>query len=292
MEAVALVLTTDYDFGAVTDSGRTEQCKGDGQFEEKVCRHHVRNPAAVCGGRVMLELFYGAWPSIGDSHASYDVVFWGVGRHPINDDYTTRYGVHNASIVVEERVRPLCTDARRVWLQGTDIGRQRVFWINSHARLRPGFPDEAPEAISAYNAHMTRALSEYHCRCWQCHHPRHAQLPANNDNAQRGEIRVWGRSKHYVSMALACHAESVPACGTSAIGALCGIPTIDVHTPSAQLVQQLPGVAANMTHDGVHWSRAVNLVFAQLVLRTTLQSCAAAAAPHIPTGHMTVSKST
>jgi hypothetical protein len=28
-----------------------------------------------------------------------------------------------------------------------------------------------------------------------------------------------------------------------------------------------------MTHDGVHWSRAVNLVFAQEVLHTILQHC-------------------
>jgi hypothetical protein len=62
-------------------------------------------------------------------------------------------------------------------------------------------------------------------------------------------------------------------CVTPAAGDLCGIPTIDLHTPTSRLVEQLPKVAANMTHDGVHWSRAVNLVFAQKVLRTILQHC-------------------
>jgi hypothetical protein len=84
MEAVALVLTSDYDFGAMMAAGKIEQCKGDGQFEEKICRHHVERHAAVCSGRVMIDLYEEAWESIGDPHASHDAVFWGVGRHPIN----------------------------------------------------------------------------------------------------------------------------------------------------------------------------------------------------------------
>ncbi len=57
-------------------------------------------------------------------------------------------------------------------------------------------------------------------------------------------------------------------------GELCGIPSIDMHTPTARLVEQLPKAAANMTHDGVHWSMAVNLVLAQILLDNTLQVCA------------------
>jgi hypothetical protein len=162
MEAVTLVLTSDYEFGAMADTGRIDKCKGDGQFEEMVCRHYVRSSITTCGGRLMLQLDYGGWPSVGDQHATYDAVFWGVGRHPVNGNYTTRYGINNASAVVEERIKPLCTATRKKWLSGSDIGRQRVFWMNSHARLRPLNHDELPGVIATYNKRMASAMSE----CW------------------------------------------------------------------------------------------------------------------------------
>jgi hypothetical protein len=58
-------------------------------------------------------------------------------------------------------------------------------------------------------------------------------------------------------------------------GDKCKVPCIDVHTPSARLIEQLPREAVNMTHDGVHWSRGMNVVFAQRLLRTIQQSRAA-----------------
>jgi hypothetical protein len=166
MEAVTLVLTTDYEFGAMEEAGRTEQCKGDRQFEERVCRRYVKHKATMCGGHLMLQLDTGAWPSIGEQHAPFDALFWGVGRHPVNGNRTTRHGTHNATAVVQERIQPLCSEASlRRWINGSDIGRQRVFWINSHARLRLGWYDERPRVIAAYNEGMSSALSEY---CGSC----------------------------------------------------------------------------------------------------------------------------
>ena len=49
---------------------------------------------------------------------------------------------------------------------------------------------------------------------------------------------------------------------------LCGFPIIDFFTFTDTLIRQLPGEAENMTWDGMHWSRSVNLIKAQALLRT------------------------
>lgn len=163
MEAVSLVLTDDFEFGAMLPAGRTSQCKGDGQFEEKVCRHHVNSQVSVCDGKLLLQLFYDAWPRLERRHAEYDAVVWGAGRHPTNGDYNTRHGVANASLVIQEIVRPICSDAsNRAWISGAGQGRQRVFWLPSHARLRAGLSDEQPQGIKRYNDEMCNYFRKYH----------------------------------------------------------------------------------------------------------------------------------
>lgn len=158
MEAFVLVLTSDYEFGAMLPAGRIEACKGDGQFEEKVCRHHVNTNAIVCDGRVTLSLDYGAWPVIGERHAQYDVVFWGGGRHPTNGDYTTRHGVYDPGVVISEVVQPLCRD-KQGWFSSAP---QQVYWLQSHLSLKTDlFTDQHPNRVKGYNQVMKTALGEW-----------------------------------------------------------------------------------------------------------------------------------
>lgn len=157
MEAVGLLLTSDYEFGAMLPAGRMAQCQGQGQFEEKVCRNFVNNMVSACNGTVVLHLDSGAWPRLGPQHTHYDAVIWGAGRHPLYGDYKTRYGVHNASAVIRDVFKPFCQDR-----QGSTRvqHKQALFWVQSHARLTPGQPDEQPQLIRHFNEDVCSYLGE------------------------------------------------------------------------------------------------------------------------------------
>lgn len=88
-----------------------------------------------------------------------------------------------------------------------------------------------------------------------------ASLCSSPDNVMTSAPPVV-HAPHFHNHSLSPHAEKE-----------CKVPCIDVHTPSQRLVEQLPADAANMTHDGAHWSRSLNIVFAQEVFRTLLESC-------------------
>ena len=54
--------------------------------------------------------------------------------------------------------------------------------------------------------------------------------------------------------------------GGSTVCEICGFPSIDVFNFTHALVHQLPTDAANMTWDGQHWARSVNVIKAQHIL--------------------------
>jgi hypothetical protein len=167
MEGFALVLSDDYEFGAMDARGREmPQCKGDGQFDEKVCRLHVPNQIQLCNNTVTVNLESSAWPILEHRHLSqFDAVFWGAGRHPVDGNYTTRYGVHDAATVLKHKLRVGCNSSEG--LSGTNA---RVYWVTSHARLKAFMPDESYQHILKYNTDMTSYVGERHVKSFGQYH--------------------------------------------------------------------------------------------------------------------------
>lgn len=204
------MLSANYEFGALDEEGQLRSdCRGDGQFEEKVCRAHVRHRSRECNDTVSVTLRYGPWPLLENEDEAYDVIFWGAGAHPVppDIDYSTRYGVFSSDAVWERVIQPTCVMRPFLWLPVKKSWRPQVFWLATHARLKVRFPDEQNDHIQEYNTGMSNLL----------------------------------RNR-------------------------CGIPSLDVFGMTSKLVTSLPDDARNMTWDGAHWSRSVNLLKAQLAL--------------------------
>jgi hypothetical protein len=159
-EGLALVLTGDYELGAMAPEGKVPECKGDAQFEEKVCRHKVDRALNACNGQVRVDLYEEGWEPIAQRHAAYDAVFWGAGRHGIPEYHAVRNGVHNAFAVIQYRLRPLCR-ANEAWLLDRNHNRSRLYWVTSHVRLIAAHPDERPSVVLKYNEEMMPAARKF-----------------------------------------------------------------------------------------------------------------------------------
>jgi hypothetical protein len=161
VEALALLLTDDFEYGALRPGTNAPECRGEGQFAKAECRQYINYRASLCSGRVKLDHDHRAWARVGPQHAAYDAVLWGGGRHPTNG--TTNHGRANASLVIQDIVGPICSNpSNQGWIKGTDQGRQRLYWLNSHARLMVTRPHELPAVIKLYNEEMCSYLGEHH----------------------------------------------------------------------------------------------------------------------------------
>lgn len=124
-EGLALILTGDYSNGAIPHD---PECADEAQFEEKVCRLRVPHQIHACG--VELHLRYDAWCEISPVDAThYDAIIWGFGNHPVNGDYGTFYGVHDAAVVRSSKLERLCNAADF----RASTGPKTVF-LNNHCR--------------------------------------------------------------------------------------------------------------------------------------------------------------
>ena len=160
--ATALLLSGDYQKGALK-SDHDHICEYGGQFEEKVCRLQLEYTRSVCGGAVALRHKYQAWPTITQQELNeVDYVIWGAGNHPVNLDYSTRYGVLNASIVGSEKLAPTCK-----YLADSQL--QKIFWLDPHARLNSislpwlATPDEQINRLYRFHTEMPGQLF-LHCK--------------------------------------------------------------------------------------------------------------------------------
>ena len=202
-EAFLDILTGDFMSGALSTSDRfPPKCLGEGQFEEANCRQYVSHQKTVCD-KTDIGLYYGHSPRALDVFPSNpDLIIWGVGNHPVDGNYTTRYGVLNASIVAKEAILPMCTDTRA--RAALDSRKTRLFWLHLHARLVAYHTDEAVGMVELFNTEICSIMKT------------------------------------------------------------CGAASIDAWTPTLAL-RQLPE-AKNMTWDGVHWGRAVNVLKAHMII--------------------------
>jgi len=143
-------LSGDYAAGALK-SPHDAVCEGEGQFEEKVCRHQLLHSVRVCG--VLVKLKYGAWPTIskGDLQNN-DYLVWGGGNHPVDSNYNSRLGVNNARVVQQRKIAPTC----RLLPQAKMASK--VVWLSTHARLRSVRNDEARVVLRAYHDAMPSVL--------------------------------------------------------------------------------------------------------------------------------------
>jgi hypothetical protein len=157
-EGLLLVLSGNYEWGAMVEEGREKpECHGEGQFEERTCRHFVAHNKQVCNNEVVLQLVYGAWPTITIQMLdTYDLVLWGAGSHPVDGNYQTRYGVLNATVVRDHVLVPICSSLSSV----IAIRRSKsVLWLGIHMRLAARHEDEAEKEIVRYNREMNVFLA-------------------------------------------------------------------------------------------------------------------------------------
>ena len=160
--ATALLLSGDYQKGALNND-HDHICEYGGQFEEKGCRLQLEFTRSVCGGAVALRHKYQAWPTITQQELNeVDYVIWGAGNHPVNLNYSTRYGVLNASIVGSEKLAHTCKDL-------ADSQLQKIFWLDPHARLNSislpwlATPDEQINRLYRFHTEMPGQLF-LHCK--------------------------------------------------------------------------------------------------------------------------------
>jgi hypothetical protein len=148
--AMTLLLSGDYQKGALRPS-HDQACEYDGQFEENVCRQQLSYSVTTCQGTVTLGLNYGSWPTISQRDLrKFDYIIWGAGNHPVDENYETRYGSLNASVVGSDKLEPTCQQ-----LHSNHI--QKIFWLDMHARFKVS-PDEQIEKVYQFHRDMPDQL--------------------------------------------------------------------------------------------------------------------------------------
>ena len=131
--AFILWLTGNYQNGALKEG--VTGCDYSGQFEKQMCRHDVVSRIEVCGGSVALK--YGIYPTVtAEELNSYDFVVLTVGRHPVDGNYSHRYGQQDAGVISREYFQPMCSSLPR-----QNVCR-KLIWLDAHDRLLEYHHDE------------------------------------------------------------------------------------------------------------------------------------------------------
>lgn len=161
--AIMMFLTNDYKRGALKDDfDGDEKCYFGGQYAEKDCRGHLRREKMVCGGTIRIELPQNTgWVPFKSNYLDeFDAIVWGGGNHPVDKNYTTRYGVHDSTVVAKDILKPTCQKNN-----DNDTMGRKVVWLATHARLCHGgyckweiHPAETLEAVERYHNEMPPLL--------------------------------------------------------------------------------------------------------------------------------------
>jgi hypothetical protein len=204
-EAFVNLLINDYERGAYEKSMDVPiECFGEGQFDEKTCRLLIAHQHNVCNGIVItLKPSSSGWFVLEDPRP--DIIIWGLGNHPVDGNYVTRYGIHDVKAVTNHIIDPVCNDP--YIRSAINDGTIRLFTLLGHSRLDFQFKDEEESVVSLFNQGICQSLLDY-----------------------------------------------------------CNVFSIDVYTPTFSLTQTLTTEARNMTWDGAHWGRSINVLKANYIL--------------------------
>lgn len=294
-EGVLLALSGDYDAGALVPNTTAHHpdCAGAGQFEEAVCRSHVKPSASVCGGTVAVALHHGHVPVPGEADAGWDVIVWGIGNHPIHLDWPSRRGINDAHVVSDEIFEPLCdadggvsfmktrkvggghlhagatlykggviddaTPAASVVKNATAPGAGTTF-VDATPSVQAGLIDDDATAPPGAGAIFVNATSSVQAGLIDAH--------AGADHRPRVfwlGTHCRPEARHSDEQDVRVHRYAVES--ARKIMHVCRVPTIDTYTLTSQLVRFFPEDAAQLSWDGTHWAREINLIKAGLILR-------------------------
>lgn len=215
-EAFIMILTGNYDSGALTEDARTShhECFGEAQFEEKNCRQFVQFTFHnLCGGRVQVaQLHYGAWTELNNGYAGYDVILWSGGAHPVNGD-ENRFGIHNAQAVANFYFDRACRNPhyKASFLPSpASPTKPRVFWILQHQRLflTSKWGDETEELVQRYNQEASKLIKDM-CNIpsidtYSFTHQLVHMLPEEAEKLTWDKVH-WARSVNLVKVQLILH---------------------------------------------------------------------------------------
>lgn len=168
--ATMMHLSNNYKHGALKDeyvaaAAANDPCFYGAQFEEVECRKHLRLENRVCDGHI--KLVRGSWsgmwvPFQGDFLNKYDAIVWSGGNHPVDKNYTTRYGVYDAAVISKEILEPQCGTTNDM-----DAMNRKVVWLDTHARQCHGSychldmnPDETLGAVERFHKEMPSFLKD------------------------------------------------------------------------------------------------------------------------------------
>ena len=205
--ALGMVLADDYDEAMLAPDWRARvavPCGGDAIFGLKECRPLLRNSVRVChGGRVTLTFKEHGQASPAMLRES-SVVVWGDSNHPVDMNYTSRCGIHDADIFTRAILEPRCP---AIVAQNLSA---KLVWLGTHRRLgpvngrwaEPHF-DEELESVHAFLRQLGPVLG---CLCgvsrfvdtWGFTSALVRQLPSNESEALTFDGVHWQRAVNVI----------------------------------------------------------------------------------------------
>ena len=152
-EGFLLILTGDYEHGAVTNDAERE-CLGESQFEEKRCRFKVPTHMQVCWVDITLSGHAFCHLDAGSQIGANDVVVWGFGNHPYDMNYDLMRGVYDAHALVDAVFKPLCSRP--------GFNASKVIYLHNHARLDTrDFPHQTVAGIRKFATDVGPLLEKW-----------------------------------------------------------------------------------------------------------------------------------
>ena len=238
-------------------SGDTHlECHYDKQYSSRSCRKSIQREKKVCQGR--LTVSHVSWrdgdnirglpwciPWEGERAHAFDdanLIVWFGGNHPVSMDYSLMPGEHDAATVEEYILHRFCP----TWSREQ---RAKLMWVSSHACL----PQKIVEGLP-----LDHPLREVY--------PRFVARNVLNPSRSHDNARV---QEYNAQMATALER----VCNVSRV--------VDVFGMTADAITDVEDIQ-NFTYDGRHWSMAVNIVKAKILLAQIARADAGEFAGRIP----------